>query len=613
MKNKSKRYKNQLRISVAIIILGFNIITNANYSRGLKQQATSDYTIGFKIDDNFEFMCTKMDITALNDVFDSNWGEDVGDYMWWIGNVIPSEVGEKSKFSIKNITETELGFWQIIIKGWDWIPKDSKFDVSSDHEDAYNLAYNPNLAYFIPEIWLLPSPVENYIASMNLVGAFSYAENTILYSSSEITNYQIGWQFNADNGVVEKFWIKNEIGKIIFEIILTFYLKFQENESYQWVITTFDAHALEVAFEPSWEDRLRYYLWWTTAIPTTVGERSMLRLDMINNHSIYKDGYEIEIDGWNWRELGNPYGAVPNATRFTYTINMDPDDFTFGDDTIMVPTPVDRYLSSIKYNTNYEQISSNEVQLLRGYSQVMSFIWDFDENLGIMSRFRIKNFSSILIFDMKLMKINIPIDKQFEWKVNTLDQDRLEDVLGPNWAIDIQNTFGVGCNNLGASLKRQIGKIDLNGSFWEFEYKEWYWSSSSFPLLPDMSSKYLLNANSENSSWGSWMWLIPSPSEYYLSGLNYSSNSLVNSQTITSNYTDVENYQIKYYYDTNLGTYRTVQLVDEQNLVLFEFRLVQAQNQAIIPGYDLTLTIGVVFLITGLLSIAFYKKKSKSL
>lgn len=115
----------------------------------------------------------------------------------------------------------------------------------------------------------------------------------------------------------------------------------------------------------------------------------------------------------------------------------------------------------------------------------------------------------------------------------------------------------------------------------------------------------------EDGAWGSWMWGVPYPAYYYLVGRSYSPGTELSGLIVTQNGTDIEDYQLKCMYDEILGVYKTVQLLNDESTVIFEYQLISATAEDGIAGYDLFILISTVFLVIGFVSIIFYRKIKK--
>lgn len=245
---KSKKFIIGL-LSFSLIFVSLLISNGHSYTP--KLQANGDESLGFEIGDYFEFVCTELDTTELFNVFGADWSTDLGDFFWWTSYNPPGAIGEKTKFSIVNITLPSTT-WQFTMDGWDWITITNPFTTTIVDDVIYSLPQNASSATFNPSVWLLTLPVEDYISSMTLVSGYSSSGNKIYYNSTDVGDFQIGWVYDTNTAVVKNFWIKDSTGTTIFEM-WGFELKIQESETYNWIVTELNAVELENVFGSNWD------------------------------------------------------------------------------------------------------------------------------------------------------------------------------------------------------------------------------------------------------------------------------------------------------------------------------------------------------------------------
>jgi hypothetical protein len=294
---------------------------------------------------------------------------------------------------------------------------------------------------------------------------------------------------------------------------------------------------------------------------------------------------------------------------------MDPESFSFTYSLFIIPTPVERFLDAISYTAGYTH-EGNEVTQATSDDEVYTVIWTFDEGLGVVDSFQIKNSGGTTIFHIILMEYKLDPGTSFEWEVTELNEAKLEAALDTNWEADIQAYFGSGCNELGAKMKKRFdGNLRLLGDLWYLNHSEWDWTTSSFGINPNStSSSYGVFCNPENGFWGTWMWFVPFPSDYYLIGRSYNTAFELDYLTVTHNITDLQDFQVVYTYDLIFGVFDTVTIFDNESTVAFEYQLVTAELPpgAAIPGYNTPVIAWSLFLIIGLISIISIRKKLKN-
>jgi len=215
---KSKKFIIGL-ISLSLICV--TSITNNATSYNPKTQAIDDYSLGFEIDDNFEFRCTVFNTKELNNVFGGDWSLNVGSFLWWNGYATPINVGNKIKFAITNITDhpSLIDWWEFMIDGWDWIDGSTSFGGVADHLDiAYSFPKNVSGETWNPSVWLTSLPVVLSLSEMSYSVGYSLIDNLLIYADSDVEDYYVNWLFNENTGVVKNFKIRNDINTTIFEL-----------------------------------------------------------------------------------------------------------------------------------------------------------------------------------------------------------------------------------------------------------------------------------------------------------------------------------------------------------------------------------------------------------
>ncbi|MFX0073850.1 MAG: hypothetical protein ACFE96_00295 [Candidatus Hermodarchaeota archaeon] len=595
-------------ISLSLIIV--TSMTTSVTSDRPQTQAIGDFSLGLEIGDYFEFVCTEYDTTELNNVFGGDWLSDLDSYFWFADYFAPTSLGEKSKIAIVNITDhpTQIDWWRFTLDGWGWIDKSTPFGSTPVRDDtSYNLPFDPTEGTFNPSVWLIAIPVIECISNFSYNLGYSYYDNVIEYTSTDVLDYEVNWIYDESTGVVKNFRIKNNVGTTIFEV-WGFELKLETQETYNWIVTELDDAELESVFGVNWEVSINSFCWWALDGPTVIGNKSKFMADTIANHPTWDDWYQFQIDGWSWIDSEMYYATLPDRDDVTYNLPMDPEGLTFHYSLFIIPTPVVTYLEVLSYDPEYSA-SDNAVTLSSTADEDFEAFWLYDENLGVTELFQIKNSNGDVIFEVCLLEFKLPEDTEFTWQVVTLNEARLEDIFGGNWESDLQGLFGNDCNETGAQLRRTVLEYDLYGDLWYVNFDQWSWTTSTFASEPDMTSSYGLYSNPQDGYWGPWMWLVPLPAHYYLVGRQYGVDSELSDLTVTIDSTDIEDYKLICIYDDILGVLKIVQLRDDSNQLVFDYRLTSAiVPDDGIPGYNLYIFVSTLTLLTGFISILLIKK-----
>jgi hypothetical protein len=584
-------------------------ITFSSASGTPKSQQIEDFSLGYEIGDYFEFVCTEYDTTELNNVLGGNWLSDVANYMWFCGYVAPSGLGEKAKIEIVNITDhpTYTDWWRYTYDGWSWIEKNTPFGSSPDVDDhSYNFPFNVSGQLWNPSVWLISLPVDLCISELDYGAGYSSSANVITYSGTDILAFEVNWIYDENTGVVKNFRIKNNVGTTIFEL-WGFELKLDTQETYNWIVTELNTIKLDTIFGNDWGLDINAFCWWALDYPTMVGNKSKFYVDIIENHPTTADWYRFQIDGWNWNGSEQYFKPLPDRENVYYNIPMDPEGATFHYSVFIIPTPVVTFLEELSYDPGYS--ASGNMVTYQDSGGDYEVIWIYDENLGVVEVFQIKDSGGDVVFEIMLLEFKLPENTEFTWRVTTLNEARLEDILGGDWELNLQSLFGVNCNASGAELKRTLLEYDLGGDLWYVSFNIWFWTTSAFTSEPDSILSYGLFSNPQDGFWGPWMWLVPIPAHYYLVGRQYDPDIEVSDLTITAESTDIEDYQLVCIYDEILGVLKIVQLRDDSNNVVYEYRLTSAiSSEGGIPGYDLYILVSTIALLIGFISILSIKK-----
>ncbi|MFX1501750.1 MAG: hypothetical protein ACFFDH_12365, partial [Promethearchaeota archaeon] len=209
---------------LGIMFINLLILNTFEFNRNNsepKTQAVGDYNLGFEIGDYFEFVCTELDITELNNVFGANWVADVGNYMWWCGYIAPSALDQKTKFAIVNITDhpTLTDWWRFTYDGWGWIDKGTTFPASPVVDDhGYNLPKSPSGELWNPSVWIIAKPIDVFLENVSYNMGYSAYDNIVNYTGIDVANYEVNWIYDENTAIVKNLVIKNDADTVIFEI-----------------------------------------------------------------------------------------------------------------------------------------------------------------------------------------------------------------------------------------------------------------------------------------------------------------------------------------------------------------------------------------------------------
>ena len=211
---KSKKY---VLTFIVTTLLFFSISMVFGIADNPKTQANGEYSLGYEIGDYFEFYCTEMDSTELNNTFGVDWVTNLGSFFWFTSYNAPSNIGQKTRFLVEDIANTSTN-WQFQMDGWDWTNKTSNYSAPVQNDVIYSLPFNGTDAWFNPTVWLLALSVEDYITDMTLTADYTSNGHEIYYNGTDIEDYQISWIYDTATGVVKKWIIKNSVDDIIFEM-----------------------------------------------------------------------------------------------------------------------------------------------------------------------------------------------------------------------------------------------------------------------------------------------------------------------------------------------------------------------------------------------------------
>ena len=206
------------KIIVGLVLLNFIVISpfisNATSNNPIQANV---YSLGFDADDEFEFFCTVFNTTELFNVFGGNWQSDIGSYLWFTGNLPPTDLGEKAKFLIANITD-QTTMWIFTIDGWSWIDESASYGAPALNDGMYLLPKNASGGMWNPTVWIISLPVVQFLMELTYSGGFTIDGNKIIYADTDVDDFIMNWIYDEKTGVVKTFKIKKADDTVIFEV-----------------------------------------------------------------------------------------------------------------------------------------------------------------------------------------------------------------------------------------------------------------------------------------------------------------------------------------------------------------------------------------------------------
>jgi len=157
--NKYIRWRNQTSNGDEII---FNM-------EPLKPSFLVNSSLEVQSGDEHQWLLTKLDESIVESIFGANWEGMFG---------LPENSSVTNKIKIKiESTSDNLTHWNADYSLWDWVERDSNFDISPIKvnsvnylKDAFNYSMPHNYGTIFP--FLLPKPVEMYLSYSNLDESF---------------------------------------------------------------------------------------------------------------------------------------------------------------------------------------------------------------------------------------------------------------------------------------------------------------------------------------------------------------------------------------------------------------------------------------------------------
>ena len=187
-------------------MLLFGILINVGVATMPKTQSNGDYELGYEVGDYFEYYCTEIDTTELNNVFGADWATNLGNYFWFSGYSPPSSEGEKTRFEFVDITNDSTS-WYFTMDGWDWTAKTSSYGTPAQDDQIYTLYKNVSSGTFNPTVWIIMLPVLDFISEIQYIPNFYGIGNTIYYNGTDVQDFQVAWVYDETTGIVKNFWI----------------------------------------------------------------------------------------------------------------------------------------------------------------------------------------------------------------------------------------------------------------------------------------------------------------------------------------------------------------------------------------------------------------------
>lgn len=161
------------------------------------------------------------DTTELLNVFGGNWQSDLGSKFWFTGSAAPTDLGQKTKIAIVNITDNpgDDTVWWFMMDGWSFIDESASYGAPVMDDVIYNWPKNiTGSVGWNPTCWLVSLPVVQCLSVMFYPGTgYTIYENVVIYSGSDIDEFFVFWIYDENTGVVKTFRIRND-SATIFEL-----------------------------------------------------------------------------------------------------------------------------------------------------------------------------------------------------------------------------------------------------------------------------------------------------------------------------------------------------------------------------------------------------------
>jgi hypothetical protein len=200
----------------------------------------------------------------------------------------------------------------------------------------------------------------------------------------------------------------------------------------------------------------------------------------------------------------------------------------------------------------------------------------------------------------------------FIWKVTDFDEDIYDSIFITEPADFDEDDL----------TKYKIMEIDKSSDYWKIKYYVWDYTDDvdDFEKSADEEKRYKIYRDPEDQADSILlleeiikMWLIPTPYTNYLNDFEeefshqvirvYSDGESLNDKVSATKEIPAA-YEIELTYDVN-GVMEKLEYFDQNSNNFLEFTL---QKEAIIPGYDLFILLGMLSFF-GLISIIFLRKK----
>ena len=206
--------------------------------------------------------------------------------------------------------------------------------------------------------------------------------------------------------------------------------------------------------------------------------------------------------------------------------------------------------------------------------------------------------SAMLSANAAVYAIGVKADDSFTYQITTVDEAGLEAVFGTNWASDMGSS-----SVKGAKAKYLITKVEDLTTYWKLTVSYWDLTTADFAEFPDSSGSMWVYKDPDDAS--GFGLVCPTPVSSYLAVIagKYPTFLTADENTLTIDTGYPSGFKMSYTYDSGDGALSSMKYIYTGKTIW------EMSRSGIIPGYELTILLGVSAITTvGLIYIQMKKK-----
>jgi len=175
-----------------------------------------------------------------------------------------------------------------------------------------------------------------------------------------------------------------------------FSLGYEIGDYFEFYCNKMDPTELNNTFGVDWVTNLGSYFWFTAYnAPNKTGQKTRFLVEDITNTSTM---WQFQMDGWDWTNKTSNYTA-PVQNDVNYNLFFNASTAGFNPTVWLLALPVEDYIMDMIFSASY---TSDGYEIYYNGTDVENYqiSWIYDEDTGVVKKWRIKNGVGDTIFEM---------------------------------------------------------------------------------------------------------------------------------------------------------------------------------------------------------------------